>query len=55
MKSIIHDWDDEQSRAILINCRKAVPSDGVLLLVELSLGGETFRRSENFSTSPCSP
>ncbi len=38
MKSIIHDWDDEQSRAILTNCRKAVPSDGVLLLVELPVG-----------------
>ncbi len=38
MKSIIHDWDDEQSRIILANCRKAVPSDGVLLLVELPLG-----------------
>ena len=25
MKHIIHDWDDEQSRAILANCRKAVP------------------------------
>lgn len=40
MKSIIHDWDDERSRVILTNCRKAVPSDGVLLLVELALGGE---------------
>ena len=38
MKSVIHDWDDEQARAILRNCRKAVPPDGVLLLVEYSLG-----------------
>lgn len=38
MKHIIHDWDDQQSRSILTNCRKAVPSDGVLLLVEVSLG-----------------
>jgi hypothetical protein len=38
MKSIIHDWDDEQSRLILANCRNAVPANGVLLLVELSLG-----------------
>jgi hypothetical protein len=38
MKSIIHDWDDEQSRIILANCRKAVPPNGVLLLVEVSLG-----------------
>jgi hypothetical protein len=41
MKNVIHDWDDEQARAILKNCRKAVPSDGVLLLVEYSLGEET--------------
>lgn len=40
MKSVIHDWDDEQSHAILTNCRKAVPSNGALLLVELLLGGE---------------
>lgn len=38
MKHIIHDWDDDDSRIILANCRKAVPSNGVLLLVELSLG-----------------
>ena len=38
MKNIIHDWDDERSRIILTNCRKAIPSDGVLLLVEVSLG-----------------
>ncbi len=38
MKSIIHDWDDEQSRIILTNCRKAVPSNGALLLLELSVG-----------------
>lgn len=40
IKSVIHDWDDEQARAILKNCRKAVPSDGVLLLVEYCLGDE---------------
>jgi hypothetical protein len=40
MKNIIHDWDDEQSRAILANCRKAVPSNGALFLVELLIGGE---------------
>ena len=34
MKSVIHDWDDDQARIILANCRKAIPADGVLLLVE---------------------
>jgi hypothetical protein len=37
MKSVIHDWDDEQAHKILINCRRAVPDDGALLLVELAL------------------
>ncbi len=37
MKSVIHDWDDERARNILVNCRRAVPRDGVLLLVELAL------------------
>lgn len=37
MKSVIHDWDDEQARIILANCRKAIPDDGVLLLVEWDL------------------
>jgi len=40
MKSVIHDWNDEQSRTILANCRKAIPRDGVLLLVEFALTGE---------------
>lgn len=35
LKSVIHDWDDERSHKILANCRRAVPDDGVLLLVEL--------------------
>jgi hypothetical protein len=37
MKSVIHDWDDEQAHDILVNCRRAIPADGVLLLVELVL------------------
>ena len=46
---------DEQSRAILTNCRKAVPSDGVLLLVELSLGEPNVPTFGKFLESPCSP
>jgi hypothetical protein len=34
MKHVIHDWDDERAQHILVNCRRAVPADGVLLLVE---------------------
>ena len=37
MKSVIHDWNDEDSRRILRNCRKSVPANGALLLVEFDL------------------
>lgn len=34
LKSIIHDWNDERSKLILQNCRRAMPEHGKLLLVE---------------------
>jgi SAM-dependent methyltransferase len=34
LKSIIHDWDDEHSAAILRNCRRAIAPGGKLVLVE---------------------
>jgi SAM-dependent methyltransferase len=34
LKAILHDWDDEQSAMILRNCRRAMPPDGKLLIVE---------------------
>jgi hypothetical protein len=34
MKSVIHDWDDERSRAILTNCAAAMPPHAKLLLIE---------------------
>jgi hypothetical protein len=37
MKNVIHDWDDEHAEKILANCRRAVPADGALLLVEWTL------------------
>ena len=37
MKNVIHDWDDEHAEKILANCRRAVPKDGALLLVEWTL------------------
>jgi hypothetical protein len=39
MKNIIHDWDDERARKILFNCRRAIPDDGALLLIEYCVGG----------------
>lgn len=37
LKSVIHDWDDERAHEILVNCRRAVPDDGALLLVEFAV------------------
>ena len=34
LKSVIHDWNDERSSTILRNCRRALPENGTLLLVE---------------------
>jgi ubiquinone/menaquinone biosynthesis C-methylase UbiE len=34
LKSVIHDWNDERSSVILRNCRRALPENGTLLLVE---------------------
>jgi hypothetical protein len=34
VKSVIHDWDDDRSHAILANIRAAMPDDGTLLVVE---------------------
>ncbi|MGY4284256.1 hypothetical protein ACVWXO_003476 [Bradyrhizobium sp. LM2.7] len=34
LKSVIHDWDNARSGAILKNCRQALPGHGTLLLVE---------------------
>lgn len=34
LKSVIHDWDDQHSCTILQNCRRSVPKEGMLLLVE---------------------
>jgi hypothetical protein len=37
MKSVIHDWDDDAALQILRNCRKVVPENGALLLLEMGL------------------
>ena len=37
MRHIIHDWNDEQCRTILRNCRKVVPPSGKLLLIESAI------------------
>ena len=34
LRHIIHDWTDEQSVQILSNCRKVIPNDGRILIIE---------------------
>jgi orsellinic acid C2-O-methyltransferase len=34
LKWILHDWNDESCRTLLANCRRALPGDGRLLVVE---------------------
>jgi hypothetical protein len=34
MKTVIHQWNDEEAATILGNCRKVIAKDGALLLVE---------------------
>jgi hypothetical protein len=34
LKSVIHDWDDEQAGRILVNCRRAMTADARLLIIE---------------------
>src|SRR5262249_19821899 len=34
LKSVLHDWDDERSLEILVNCKRAVKRGGKLLVIE---------------------
>ena len=34
LKAVLHDWDDEHSAVILRTCRRAMPSNGRLVLIE---------------------
>jgi hypothetical protein len=35
LRQVVHDWDDDRAAAILRTCRRAVPPQGRLLLIEL--------------------
>jgi hypothetical protein len=37
LKTVLHNWDDDQCVAILRNCRKAIRDDGKLLVIERTL------------------
>jgi SAM-dependent methyltransferase len=43
LSRVIHDWDDTRARAILQNCRRAMPQGGKLLLLERVLPGAPAR------------
>lgn len=47
MKNVIHDWDDEHSHRILVNCRETMPEGARLLIVEAPLPEEP-ERSNSF-------
>lgn len=34
LSAVLHDWDDEHCLRVLRNCRRAIPEDGALLIVE---------------------
>jgi hypothetical protein len=57
LKSILHNWDDEQAIAILTNCRRAMGQRGTLLLVEdvLTDGGAGASGPLTDRTTPASP
>ena len=49
LKAIVHDWEDEESIAILRACREAIAPDGSLLVVERLLGAPNERPEAKFS------
>jgi|tagenome__1003787_1003787.scaffolds.fasta_scaffold20983072_2 hypothetical protein len=49
LKSILHDWPDEESTTILRACRQAIVSDGRLLVVERVVGGPNEGAQTKFS------
>lgn len=40
LRQIIHDWDDDQARAILVNCRRVMRPSGKVLVVERGIDPE---------------
>jgi hypothetical protein len=38
LKTVLHDWEDDEALRILARCRAAMPDHGALLVVERDLG-----------------
>ena len=49
LKSVIHDWEDDDAVAILRTVRRAMPLHAVLLLVEQDLGPPNQNPTAKFS------
>jgi hypothetical protein len=49
LKSILHDWPDDQCVDILRSCRRALHAAGVVLVVEMVLGRPGYERDAAFS------
>jgi hypothetical protein len=49
LKAIVHDWEDEESVAILRSCRRAIAPGGSVLVVERLLGGPNEAPRAKFS------
>jgi hypothetical protein len=50
LKSVIHDWHDERATTILRNCRRVMPADGKLLVLEGVLPGRIDTSPETLGT-----
>ena len=49
LKSILHDWPDDQCRDILRTCRRALNPGGVVLVIETLIGRPGFEMEAAFS------
>jgi O-methyltransferase domain/Dimerisation domain len=49
LKGVLQDWDDDRSKIILCNCRRAVPATGSLLVIEQQMGPPNEGRAGKFS------
>jgi O-methyltransferase domain/Dimerisation domain len=49
LKSILHDWPDDQCREILRTCRQALNPGGVVLVIEILIGRPGFEMEATFS------
>ena len=51
LKGVVHDWDDQHSVQILANCRRAIPANDKLLIVERVMPARVEATPEHLSAS----